>query len=392
MNPSDWATKDFYKVLGVSKDASTADIKKAYRKLARDNHPDSHPGNKAAEERFKEVSEAYGVLSNAEKRKQYDEQRSMFGQFRGGGGFGGGFGQPGGYGAGGTSEFDLGDLLGGIFGAGGFGGAGRGGRRRPPQGRRGDDIETEATITFAQAVEGATLTLRMSSDEACTTCHGTGARPGTVPTVCDNCQGSGMQTGAAGGVFAMTEPCERCRGRGLKVEHPCATCQGSGRAPSSRTLQVRIPAGVKDGQRIRLKGKGGRGEGGAADGDLYLVVHVREHDVFGRKGEHLTVTVPIAFDEAVLGSEIAVPTLEGGTVRLRIPAGTPSGRTFRAKGKGAPTSGGGRGDLLVTVEVQVPSEIDDATREAAEALRAARGDRTPRDGLAASAAGEGARR
>lgn len=387
MNPSDWATKDFYKVLGVSKDASTDDIKKAYRKLARDNHPDSHPGNKAAEERFKEVSEAYGVLSNATKRKQYDEQRSLFGQFRGGnagGGFGGGFGSPGGYGSpGGATDFDLSDLLGGIFG-----GGGRGGRRRAPQGRRGDDIETEATITFAQAVEGATLPLRMTSDEACPTCHGTGARPGTVPKVCDNCQGSGMQTGAAGGVFAMTEPCEQCRGRGLKVEHPCATCSGSGRAPSSRTMQVRVPAGVKDGQRIRLKGKGGKGDRGAPDGDLYLVVHVEPHSIFGRRGEHLTLTVPIAFDEAVLGAEIAVPTLDEGTVRLRIPAGTPNGRTFRAKGKGAVTAKGGRGDLLVTVEVQVPTDPDAATREAVEALRAARGDATPRDGLTAQAAGK----
>ncbi len=377
-NPSDWASKDFYKALGVSKDASTADVKKAYRKLARENHPDSNPGNKAAEERFKEVSEAYAVLSNAEKRKQYDEQRTLFGQFKGGFG-GGGFGQPGGtYGGGGTTaDFDLSDLLGGIFGGGGS----RGGRRRQPQGRRGDDLETEATITFAQAVEGATLPLRMTSDEACPTCHGTGAKPGTVPKVCTKCQGSGMQTGASGGVFAMTEPCSQCRGRGLVVEHECTTCRGSGRAPSSRTLQVRVPAGVKDGQKIRLKGKGGRGEGGAPDGDLFLVVHVEPHTMFGRKGDNLTITVPIAFDEAVLGAQISVPTLDGPPVRLKVPEGTPTGRTFRAKGKGATTKAGTRGDLLVTVEVQVPTDLDDAQRAAVEALREARGTVTPRDGL-----------
>ncbi|WP_235497385.1 DnaJ C-terminal domain-containing protein, partial [Aeromicrobium sp. Leaf272] len=323
-------------------------------------------------------SEAYAVLSNAEKRKQYDEQRTLFGQFKGGFG-GGGFGQPGGtYGGGGTTaDFDLSDLLGGIFGGGGS----RGGRRRQPQGRRGDDLETEATITFAQAVEGATLPLRMTSDEACPTCHGTGAKPGTVPKVCTKCQGSGMQTGASGGVFAMTEPCSQCRGRGLVVEHECSTCRGSGRAPSSRTLQVRVPAGVKDGQKIRLKGKGGRGEGGAPDGDLFLVVHVEPHTMFGRKGDNLTITVPVAFDEAVLGAQISVPTLDGPPVRLKVPAGTPTGRTFRAKGKGATTKAGTRGDLLVTVEVQVPTDLDDAQRAAVEALREARGTVTPRDGL-----------
>jgi len=179
-------------------------------------------------------------------------------------------------------------------------------------------------------------------------------------------------------VFAMTEPCDKCRGRGMVVENPCPTCHGSGRAPSSRTLQVRVPAGVKDGQRIRLKGKGGRGDGGAPDGDLYLIVHVAKHPVFGRKGEHLTVTVPVAYDEAALGAEIQVPTLDGPSVKIRIPAGTPSGRTFRARGKGAPTKSGGHGDLLVTIDVQVPKQLDDEARAAVEALRAARGSADPR--------------
>jgi molecular chaperone DnaJ len=375
---SDWASKDFYKTLGVSKDASQADVKKAYRKLARDNHPDSNPGNKAAEERFKEVSEAYAVLSSPEKRKEYDEQRTLFGQFRGGfQGGPGGFGGPGGPGGQGV-DFDLGDLLGGIFGG------GRGRTRRQPQGRRGDDLETEASITFQQAVEGATLPLRMTSDEACPTCHGTGAKPGTVPKVCSKCQGSGMQTGTSGGVFAMTEPCDQCRGRGMVVEDPCTTCHGSGRAPSSRTLQVRVPPGVKDGQRIRLKGKGGKGDG-APDGDLYLVVHVSRHALFGRKGDNLTITVPVAFDEAALGATISVPTLDGPPVSIRIPAGTPSGRTFRAKGKGGGTKSGGRGDLLVTIDVQVPAELDEESRAAVEALRAARGDTDPRKSISTEA-------
>jgi molecular chaperone DnaJ len=369
MAASDWATKDFYKVLGVKKDASQDEIKKAYRKLARDNHPDSNPGNKAAEERFKEVSEAYAVLSSKDKRKEYDEQRTLFGQFRGGNA---GFRPPGGPG---QADFDVSDLFGGLFG-----GRGRG-RPRQPQPRKGDDLETEATITFEQAVEGATLPLRMTSDEACANCHGTGARPGTVPKVCSKCQGSGMQTGAAGGLFAMTEPCDQCRGRGLIVEHPCDVCRGSGRAPSSRTLNVKVPAGVKDGQRIRLKGKGGKGDAGGPAGDLFLVVHVEPHKLFGRKGDHLTITVPVAFDEAALGAQIQVPTLDGPPVRIKIPAGTPNGRTFRATGKGAMKKSGGRGDLLVTVEVQVPTELPDEAKAAIETLRKLRGASSPRDGL-----------
>lgn len=371
MAASDWATKDFYKVLGVKKDATQDEIKKAYRKLARENHPDSNPGNSAAEERFKGVSEAYAVLSSVDKRKEYDEQRSTFGQFRGGNT---GFGNTGFGNTGGQPDFDVSDLLGGLFG-------GRGRARQRPQPRKGDDLESEASITFEQAVDGVTVPLRMTSDEPCSTCHGTGARPGTTPKVCSKCQGSGMQTGAAGGVFAMTEPCDQCRGRGLVVEHPCDTCRGSGRAPSSRTLNVKIPAGVKDGQRIRLKGKGGKGDNNGPNGDLFLVVHVEPHKLFGRKGDHLTITVPVTFDEAALGAQIQVPTLDGPPVRIKIPAGTPTGRTFRASGKGAVTKAGGRGDLLVTVEVQVPGELSDAEREAIEALREARGATTPRDGL-----------
>ncbi|HSI26196.1 MAG TPA: DnaJ C-terminal domain-containing protein, partial [Aeromicrobium sp.] len=269
------------------------------------------------------------------------------------------------------------DLLGGIFG-------GRGRGRRQPQGRRGDDLETEASITFEQSIDGATLPLRMTSDESCHECHGTGARPGTVPKVCEECHGSGMVTGTSGGVFAMTETCSTCRGRGMIVEHPCSTCHGSGRAAASRTMQVRIPAGVKDGQRIRLKGKGGRGEGGAPDGDLYVVVHVAKHPVFGRKGGNLTISVPVTFDEAVLGADIQVPTLNGAPVKIRVPAGTASGRTLRARGKGAPSTSGGtstRGDLLVTIEVLIPKEVDGDALKAVEAFRESRGGDDPRQAL-----------
>lgn len=360
--PTDWATKDFYAVLGVKKDASADEIKKAYRKLARDNHPDSNPGNTQAEERFKSISEAYGVIGNAEKRKQYDEQRTLFGQFKGG--FPPGGGAPGG--AGGV-DFDLSDILGGIFG-----GGARGGRRRSPQPRRGEDLETEASISFRQSVEGVTLPLRLTSDEPCTTCHGTGAKPGSVPKVCGKCQGSGMQTGASGGVFAMTEPCSQCRGRGLIVEHPCEVCTGSGRAPSSRTINVKVPAGVKDGQRIRIRGKGGKGDAGAPAGDLFLIVHVEGDERFGRKGDDLTVTVPVPFDDAVLGGEVIAPTIDGSSVRLKVPAGTPNGRTFRARGKGGTKRDGSRGDLLVTLEIEVPSELSGEQRAAVEAYREAR--------------------
>lgn len=377
MSSNDWMNKDFYKVLGVKKDASAEEIKKAYRKLARDNHPDSNPDNKHAEDTFKSVSEAYSVLSSADKRKEYDEQRSMFGGgFAGRGGGGGGF--PGGGQTGGAADFDISDLLGGIFGGGGRGGQTRT-RSAPP--RRGADVETEASISFDQAIEGVTVSLRMTSDEACRSCSGTGARAGTVPKVCPKCEGSGMQTGASGGVFAMTEPCTQCRGRGLVVEDPCPTCLGSGRGTSSRTMQVRIPAGVKDGQRIRLKGKGAKGENGGHAGDLFVLVHVAPHRLFGRKGDHLTIEVPVAIDEAALGAEISVPTLQGAPVKIKVPAGTPNGRTFRARGKGAPRKDGTKADLLVTVQVAIPAELSDTARKSLEDFRSARGDRDPRAGL-----------
>ncbi len=383
MSPADWATKDFYKVLGVSKDASADDIKKAYRKLARANHPDSNPGDAAAEERFKSISEAHSVLSDTDRRKEYDEQRTLFGsgRFRTTPGQGG---QPdfsdlfggGGAGAGGGG---FGDLFGGIFGG--------GGRTRSAQPRRGQDVESETSLTFEEALDGITVTMRLSSEEACPACSGTGAKAGTMPRVCPTCQGSGMQTSSQGGVFSMTEPCRDCLGRGLIVDDPCPVCHGSGRGVSTRTIQARIPAGVKDGQKIRLRGKGAPGERGGPPGDLYVTVSVASDALFGRKGDNLTLEIPVRFDEAALGADIAVPTAKGGTVTLKVPAATPNGRTFRIKGRGAPRRDGGYGDLLVTIQVETPAVLNDASRAAVEAFRDAAGGHDPRAGLA----GRGAR-
>ena len=382
MNNADWANKDFYKVLGVAKDADQATIKKAYRKLARANHPDSKPDDKAAENRFKDVAEAYDVIGDTEKRKQYDEMRSMFAG-AGAGGFPGGFsGGFGGQGAGGAAGFDISDLFGDLFrGSGGGGGAGGFGTRSRPRPARGADLEAEATISFSDAVDGTTISLRLSSDAACATCSGTGGKPGTRPHVCGTCDGAGAVVSSVGGGFSMNETCPECHGRQLVYDAPCPTCRGSGRGQSSRTISARIPAGVKDGQRIRLKGKGAAGESGGPHGDLLVTVHVRRHPLFGRKGDNLTLEVPVSFDEAALGAEIKVPTLEGAPVTLRIPAGTPNGRVFRVRGRGAPRKTGDKGDLLVSVAVQVPAALDERTREAVVAYREARDGEDPRAGL-----------
>lgn len=365
MSTKDWLEKDYYKILGVSKDAKPEEIKKAFRKLARENHPDQHPDDKDSERRFKEISEANSVLSDAGKRKEYDEARSMFGSgFR----FPTG-GQPGrpGQGTGinledlfrNSGDGGLGDLFGGLFG-----GQQPTGRRSGRGPRRGTDVEGEVTIPFTDAVAGVTVGVQMVSEDACEACRGTGAKAGTVPQVCTTCQGSGMQASQSGG-FAVSEPCRQCRGRGLLIESPCPTCAGTGRGRSTKTMQVRIPAGVDDGQRIRIKGKGGAGENSGAAGDLYVTVHVTAHKIFGRDGEALTVTVPVTYSEAALGAEIDVPTLVG-SVTLRIPAGTPNGRRFRVKGRGVGKAGGA-GDLMVTVEIQVPKNL---SAEAKEALAA----------------------
>ncbi len=379
MSTKDWIEKDYYKVLGVSKDAKPEDIKKAYRKLARENHPDANPGNPEAEKRFKEVSEANDVLASESKRKEYDEARRLFG--------GGGFRFPGAGGAGGqggpsmddlfrnAGDSGLGDLFGGLFNSGGNRTTRYSTSRGP---RRGSDVEGEVTVDFNDAIAGVTVGMQMVSDSACPTCHGTGAKAGTVPHVCPICEGSGMQTSTSGGVFAVTEPCRECRGRGMVVDDPCPVCHGSGRGRSTKTMQVRIPAGVTDGQRIRLKGKGGAGENGGAAGDLYVIVHVRPHPIFGRSGDNLKLTAPVTFDEAALGAEIEIPTLSGPSVRLKIPAGTPNGRTFRVRGKGVSKRDGTTGDLLVTVEVDVPAALSEEARQALDSYAQAVGRVNPR--------------
>ncbi|MFJ9430975.1 molecular chaperone DnaJ [Streptomyces sp. NPDC101490] len=391
MSTKDFVEKDYYKVLGVPKDATEAEIKKAYRKLARENHPDANKGDARAEERFKEISEANDVIGDPKKRKEYDEARALFGN--------GGL-RAGGPGGGGSFNFDLGDLFGGAQGgAGGFGGGGggigdvfgglfnRGGGAGPrTQPRRGQDIESEVTLSFTEAIEGATVPLRMSSQQPCAACSGTGDKNGT-PRVCPTCVGTGQVSRGSGGGFSLTDPCVDCKGRGLIAENPCEICKGSGRAKSSRTMQVRIPAGVSDNQKIRLRGKGAPGERGGQNGDLYVVVHVDAHPVFGRKDDNLTVTVPVSFAEAALGGEVKVPTLGGPPVTLKLPPGTPNGRTMRARGKGAVRKDGTRGDLLVTVEVAVPKELDDKAREALETYREATASEDPRVELFQAAKG-----
>ena len=362
----DWATKDFYKVLGVSKDAGEGDIKKAYRKLARDNHPDTHPGDDAKHEKFKAVAEAYDVVGDPAKRKKYDEMRSLYG-----GGFGGSTG--GGFG-GGAQHFDLNDLFGQRGGAGGLGdmfGGGSARGRAQSRPRKGSDVETSATISFTDALEGVTISLRLTSDAACATCQGSGGKPGTKPHICTTCEGAGFVAVTAGGGFSMNETCPACGGRQLVYDELCPTCHGNGRGTSSRSIQARIPAGVKDGQRIRLRGKGGAGENGGPAGDLFVSVKVSPHRVFGRKGDNLTIEVPVSFDEAALGAEIKIPTLGGAPVTLKVPAGTPNARTFRVRGKGATKADGSKGDLLATIEVQVPARLEETAREALEAYRAA---------------------
>ena len=379
MSTKDFLEKDYYKVLGVSKTATPDEIKKSYRKLARKYHPDANKGDARAEERFKEISEANSVLSDPKQRKEYDDARSLFG---------GGFRSPGAGGAGGF-PFDLSDIFGGADTASGsrggrdgglFGGMFGGRTSQQTRPRRGADVETEATLAFQDAIDGTTVALRLTGEGACPTCHGTGAKSGTVPRVCPNCQGTG-QTSRTLGSYALSEPCRECRGRGLVVDDPCPECSGSGRAMSSRTIQARIPAGVSDGQRIRLRGKGAPGERGGPAGDLYVRVHVTPHPIFGRSGDNITVGVPVTFTEAALGAEIKVPSLRGVPVSVRIPAGTPSGRTFRARGKGARRKDGTSGDLLVTVNVQVPQNLNGAARQALESFRDATAGEDPREDL-----------
>lgn len=349
----EWFDTDYYKVLGVSETATDKEITRAYRKLAKQHHPDANPGS---EDRFKEISGAYDVLGDPAKRKEYDEVRRlgpMANPFAGNGG------GP----AGGFSQFrveDLGDLFGGLFNR----GRSRGGPSGP---QRGQDIEAELHLGFDEAVHGVTTSVNVTSDVACASCSGTGAAPGTSPVICPTCGGRGV-TDDNQGLFSFSAPCRACRGTGMRIETPCPTCKGGGIVHRPRSVKVRIPAGVEDGQRIRVKGRGGAGHNGAPAGDLYVVVRVAGHELFGRRGKDLTLTVPITFTEAALGATVKVPTLEA-PVTLRIPPGTRSGKTFRVRGHGAPVASGA-GDLLVTVEVQVPAQLSEAERQALENLAA----------------------
>ena len=374
MSTRDYIEKDYYQALGVAKDATAAEIKKAYRKLARDLHPDKNPGNAEAEKRFKEISEAHSVLSDATRRKEYDEARSLFGggAFRRGPAAGGGTGGV---------PFDLSDLL-GQAGAGNAGGGigdlfgnifGGGGTRGRTASRRGSDLETEATLDFAEAVTGVTVPLRISAPGPCDNCSGTGARPGSQPRMCPRCMGMGMVNHNQGS-FSFSEPCRECRGAGTIIDDPCPRCRGTGQSTTTRTINVRIPPGVTDGQRIRLPGKGGPGERGGKPGDLFVIVHVRTDKLFGRKGDNLTLKVPVTFPEAALGTTVKVPTLDG-PVTVKVPAGTSSGQTLRVRGKGVRRKDSTVGDLLVTIEVAVPTKLSKAAREALEAYaQAAPGD------------------
>jgi molecular chaperone DnaJ len=359
----EWFEKDYYKTLGVESGATPKEITKSYRKLARDLHPDKNPGDPVAEEKFKEIAAAYDVLGDETKRKEYDEVRSM--------GPMAGRGAPG---AGGFSfNVDdmgggLGDLFGNMFGRGGPG-RGRSGATSGVGPRRGADITAQLTVDFKDAVHGITTTLFLTTDAQCSTCHGSGARPGTSPSMCSACGGRGVVDDNQG-MFSFSSPCRVCGGQGVRIEDPCPTCHGSGVEKRQREVKTRIPAGVKDGQTIRLKGRGGPGRGGGPAGDLLVELKVMPHPLFGRSGDNLTVSVPVTFSEAALGGDIDVPTLDGQRVTLRLKPGTQSGSRHRVRHKGIAAKHH-TGDLIVTVNVQVPTSLSDEQRAAIEQLAAA---------------------
>ncbi len=369
----EWFEKDYYAVLGVESGASDREIQRAYRRLAKQYHPDANAGDTAAEERFKEISAAHEVLGDAEKRKEYDQVREMVAS---GVGPDSGFG-PGGFGPGfegATFHFDdgggLGDLLGNLFGARGGGGGGARRRGRAPTGPvRGADLEAELHLDFLDAVHGITTTVGVTSDATCSVCGGTGAEPGTFPEQCPTCGGTGA-VAVDQGPFSFSQVCPTCGGRGQIIEHRCKKCRGTGVERRRREVKVRVPAGVSDGQRIRVKGRGAAGRNGGPAGDLYVVVHVGLDAVFGRQGKtNLTVTVPVTFPEAALGAQVKVPTLDG-PVTVKVAPGTASGKTLRVRGRGIQPARGDPGDLMVRFEVVVPTQLTDEQRAAAEALAA----------------------
>ena len=371
----EWADKDYYADLGVSSSADQNEIKRAYRKLARENHPDTHPDDPAAAEKFKKVAEAYDVLSDATERKEYDQFKAML---RNGGGFGrmGGAGFPGGFrstrmGGQGAQEFDLSDLFGGSAGGAAQGGGvgdifgsvfnrgGSAGHSAKPS--RGADVETEITLDFREAAKGTTIPLALSGNAPCTTCHGSGSSSGKTST-CGTCNGSGY-TSENRGAFGFSAPCKDCDGTGRRIPDPCPDCNGSGTVHRTRNITVRIPAGVIDGQKVRIAGQGEAGPNGTPAGDLFVAVTVKPDKVFTRDGDDIHITVPVSFAELALGDTITVPTLDS-PVRVKIPAGTPDGRTLRVRGRGIAKRAGKAGDLLVSVQVTVPSKLDAAASSA----------------------------
>jgi molecular chaperone DnaJ len=369
------AVRDPYKTLGVDKKASDDEIKKAYRKLARQYHPDRNPDDASAEERFKEVQEAYSILSDAEKRKRYDSGGGIFGgfdpsAFRRGGGTGGA-GGPGGFGGG------FSDILSDLFGGGGSGGPGGPGVRTGPE--RGRDLETEVHISFEQAMEGAQVPVAVTLSAPCPTCNGSGAKPGTSPTVCSRCQGRGIEQQGQG-LFSISQPCSKCGGTGTEIKDPCPTCHGSGQTRQVKRYRANVPAGVRDGSRVRLAGKGEAGRRGGPAGDLYVVTRVTDSSIFRRKGENLEVDVPITIPEAIRGATVEVPTLNGSK-RIRVPAGTQHGSVQRLRGEGPPKLGGrGRGDIHYRLTIDVPRSLNKKQKQAVDSLADVMED-NPRDRL-----------
>jgi molecular chaperone DnaJ len=371
---------DYYKTLGVDKKATPEEIKKAYRKLARQYHPDRNPDDKKAEARFKEISQAYDVLGDPDKRKQYD---SGSGPFATGAGPGGGFGGFGNF------DFDassMGDILSNLFG----GGAGGGARARTkPRAEKGADLEAQVSISFDQAVAGAQVPLQVPMHATCATCRGTGAKPGTTPKVCPRCEGRGIETQGQG-MFSISQPCSLCGGAGTVIEEPCPTCHGSGAVRTVKKMRVNIPAGVREGSRIRLPGKGEPGRAGGPPGDLYLVTHVSPSPLFTRKGENLEVEVPLSIPEALRGAEVQVPTLNGRKT-LRVKPGTTHGTVQRLRGEGPPKLGkpSEHGDIHYRFVIDVPEKLNDEQEQAVEALSRTL-DSDPRARLFANGAGAGA--
>jgi molecular chaperone DnaJ len=356
------AQRDPYAVLGVDRKASADEIKKAYRKLARKYHPDRNPEDASAEERFKEIQSAYDILGDPDKRKQYDRGGIFFGT---GGRPGAGAGA--GAGAGGFGGFDVGDILSNLFGGGAARTGGGTTGRSKPRAERGNDLEAEVTIGFDQAIEGTQVPLSVAAPQRCSTCHGTGAKPGTSPKVCPRCQGRGLESQGQG-LFSISQPCTRCGGAGTVIEDPCPTCHGEGSVRTTKRYRVNIPPGVKEGSRVRLAGKGEPGRNGGPSGDLFVVTHVQDSPVFTRKGDNVEVEVPLTIPEAIRGAEVEVPTLRGSK-RLRVPAGTHHGTVQRLRGEGPPKLGGkGRGDIHYRFVIDVPASLNQEQSEAVERL------------------------